>query len=106
MKTRSTFLTTILALALLAACKKEKAKQDCEINNYGTIKVKFLYPSDQYSVEVNNRIKSLSAGISSDTLNIVPGPFVLEIYNKSKGDVTAQGINIETCKEIAVNSTN
>ena len=65
-----------------------------------------LYPSDEYSVEVNYRIKRINAGQMSDTMNVGPGPVVVEIYNKTKGDVTSQSVNIETCKEAVVNSAN
>lgn len=106
MKTKSMYPVIILAVIFMAACKKEKVKPDCEINNYGTIKVNLLYPSDQYTVKVDYRIKSINAGHVSDTMNVDPGPVVMEIYNKSKGDVTSQSVNIETCKEAIVNSAN
>jgi hypothetical protein len=106
MKTNSVCPVIILTVLLLAACKKDKEKQDCEIKNYGTIKVNLLYPSDKYTVVVNYRVKSIDAGHLSDTLNIGPGPVVVEIFNKSKGDVSSQPLNIETCKEAVVNSAN
>ena len=106
MKAKSACPVIILAVLLLAACKKDKVKQDCEINSYGTIKINLLYTSDKYTVEVNYRVKSIDAGHLSDTMNVSPGPVVVEIYNKSKGDVSSQSLNIETCKEAVVNSAN
>lgn len=106
MKAKSVCHVIVLAVFLLAACKKDKEKQDCEIKNYGTIKVNLLYPSDKYIVEVNYRVKSIEAGHLSDTMNLSPGPVVVEIFNKTKGDVSSQSLNIETCKEAVVNSAN
>ena len=106
MKTKPVCPVIILAVLLLAACKKDNEKEDCEIKSYGTIKVNLLYPSDEYSVEVNYRIKRINVGQMSDTMKVGPGPVVVEIYNKTKGDVTSQSVNIETCKEAVVNSAN
>ncbi|MEP7374156.1 MAG: hypothetical protein ABI675_12250 [Chitinophagaceae bacterium] len=106
MKAKSTCPVIFFAVLLVAACKKDKEKQDCEIKNYGTIKVNTLYPSDEYTIEVNYRIKTINAGHLSDTMNVGPGAVVVEIFNKSKGDVSSQPLNIETCKEAVVNSAN
>ena len=106
MKIGSIYPAIVMAVCLLSACKKEKEKQDCEIKNYGTIKINLLYPSDTYRVEVNYRVKSIDAGHLSDTLNVSPGPVVVEIFNKSKGDISSQPLNIESCKEVVVNSAN
>ena len=106
MSTKSLCHVIILAVLLLAACKKDKEKQDCEIKNYGTVKVNLLYLSDKYMIGVNSRIKSIDAGHLSDTMNVSPGPVVVQIYNKYKGDVTSQSVNIDACKEVVVNSAN
>ncbi len=106
MKVKSACPVIFFAVLLLAACKKDKEKQDCEIKNYGTIKINLLYPSDKYTVEVNYRVKSIDTGHLSDTMNLSPGPVVVEIFNKTKGDISSQALNIETCKEAVVNSAN
>jgi hypothetical protein len=81
---KRTILLVAMSLFMFIACKKD-SKKDCDVNNYGTVTINFLH--------------------TSDTLHYGPGSFTLQILNHSTSNSTVQSVDIQTCKEVVVNTS-
>jgi hypothetical protein len=73
----------IIFSVVILNCKKDKP--DCETKNYGTLKVTYGLSSYRHSVvvtpsgSISSREKITAIGVSSDTLHLAPGTYMVNI---------------------------
>jgi len=79
----------IFSSILIIDCKKSKL--DCETQNYGTLKISYGLSSYRHSAIVTlsgtstTREKITAIGLTSDTLHLNPGTYVLSISSIDGG---------------------
>ncbi|MCB9252662.1 MAG: hypothetical protein H6605_09365 [Flavobacteriales bacterium] len=102
------FILLSFLVLFLNSCKTEEAEKDCDINNYGTFRVEFAASNINHSILVtfpdqSFRDKLVSTGTLSDTLNLFPGKYNVEVSSiNSMGqsvDAKSFQINITECVE-------
>lgn len=102
----------LLFLAIIIffnSCKKSGSNNsDCQINNYGILKVNFadatVYHSVLFSVGFDVYYKELPLGLTSDTLHVQPGTHTVGFYSYTTPGGPAVNselstLNIIVCQE-------
>lgn len=107
MKTRNAYLVLATAIAIFTGCKKDNAKKDCEVNNYGTIKISFPpnSPTNSYMVMANASFYNTD-GASILSIHCKPGAVRLKINNINQGTLSQSDLVIEACTEMAITAAN
>ncbi len=107
MKTRKAYLVLATAIAIFTGCKKDNAKKDCEVNNYGTIKISFPAnsPTNKYMVMANNIVYNTD-GASALSIHCTPGAVTFKINNITQGTVSQNDLNIDACTDTAITAAN
>ncbi len=107
-------IASIVLIVLLGSCNKKEVTPDCEIKNYGVLKVSFAAANIKHSILVTfpgaggrGREKIVEIGKSSDTLHLFPGSYPVSIASvNDRGlaiDDESKTVAIKTCENTEIN---
>jgi hypothetical protein len=103
----------IFLVVILGSCSKNEVTSDCELKNYGILKVNFAAANIKHGILVTfpgtgrGRDKIVEIGKSSDTLHLFPGSYSVNIAslndrNQAIDDET-KTVSIKTCTDTEIN---